>query len=235
MAQVWELPLPPMEKLVLLALADCANDEGQCWPSATTLARKTGEGERTVRRAVQALIAKKFLEQRQRSGTSAVYTVHPCQSGTPARAAPLPDGPETPAAEAPKPSGTVIEEEREERERAILKLPQWRAFKAMRRQIKKPVNDTAERRLLAKLLALDDAGYPPGEVLDQSTEYCWQGVFEIEDQSNGRQANRGSVGRMGGPRADPTLELVRAATAAQRQDRGDHGEARLALPASKLG
>jgi hypothetical protein len=41
-----------MEKLVLLALADCANDEGRCWPSASTLARKTGEGERTVRRAV---------------------------------------------------------------------------------------------------------------------------------------------------------------------------------------
>lgn len=44
-----------------------------------------------------------------------------------------------------------------------------------------------------------------------------------------------SVSSLGGPRPDPTLALVRAATAAQREDHRDHGEARLALPASKLG
>lgn len=111
MSLVWDTDLPPSEKLVLLALADAANDEGHCWPSATTIARKSGQGERTVRRAIQSLIEKKHLTQQQRSGTSAVYTLHPCQSGTPARAAPLPARhdplPErqgTPARAAPKPS-----------------------------------------------------------------------------------------------------------------------------------
>jgi uncharacterized protein YdaU (DUF1376 family) len=43
--------------------------------------------------------------------------------------------------------------------------------------------------------------------------------------------NRGSGGRMGGPRPDPTLAIVRAARAAQPSDAGDRGETRFALPA----
>ncbi len=234
MAAVWEMALPPMEKLVLLALADCANDEGKCWPSATTLARKTGEGERTVRRAVQSLIAKGALKQDQRSGTSPIYTVNPCQSGTPARAAPLPDRPDTPARAAPKPLGTIIVEECVERERAILASPQWKSFKAMRRDIKKPVNATSQTRILTKLHTLAEAGYPPGEVLDQSTANCWRGVFKITEEKDNDRQNRGSGGRLGGPRPDPTLELVRAAAAAEREDSRDHGETRLTLPASGL-
>lgn len=63
---------------------------------------------------------------------------------------------------------------------------------------------------------------------------AWANWIIEQDNRDGRRNGTGN-GRMGGPRPDPTLELVRAATAAQRQDRGDHGEARLALPASKLG
>ena len=82
MSAVWDANIPPSEKLVLLALADCANDEGHCWPSAATLARKSGQGERTVRRAIQSLVAKGHLTQNPRNGTSPTYLVHPCQSGT---------------------------------------------------------------------------------------------------------------------------------------------------------
>ena len=44
--------------------------------------------------------------------------------------------------------------------------------------------------------------------------------------------SRGNIVSLRGPRADPTLALVRAATAAQREDGGDHGQAWPALPAS---
>jgi hypothetical protein len=107
MARAWDAELPPSEKLVLLALADAANDEGRCWPSVSTIERKSGQGERTVRRAIQALIKKGHLTQRQRLGTSPLYDVHPCHCGTPAKSAPLPDWPNTPATVAPKPLGTV--------------------------------------------------------------------------------------------------------------------------------
>lgn len=198
MTAVWAADLPATEKLVLLALADQANDDGHCWPSAMTIAKKCGQGERTVRRAIQSLIAKKHLSQKMRSGTSAVYTVHPCQSGTPASPAPLPDTPDTPAAAAPKPSGTTIDEEWEVRAREIRTSPEWKAFAAMRRQIRKPLNPTAENRIFIKLRALAEAGYPPGAVLEQSTANCWRGVFRIdeEDDSDRRQPQRtNGVGR----------------------------------------
>lgn len=41
MSRVWEQPAAShTEKLILLCLADCASDEGVCWPSYATIARK---------------------------------------------------------------------------------------------------------------------------------------------------------------------------------------------------
>jgi len=98
MALVWEIDLPPGEKLVLLALADQANDEGrQCWPAVLTIAKKSGQGERTVRRALDSLEKAGHLTRDHRDGTSTQYHVHPCQNGRPAKSAPLPKTPKTPA------------------------------------------------------------------------------------------------------------------------------------------
>lgn len=49
---VWGLALPPTPKLILMALADEADDEGFCWPSIRRIARKACVSERTVRRAL---------------------------------------------------------------------------------------------------------------------------------------------------------------------------------------
>ena len=44
------------ELLVMLALADCANDEGgHCWPSISTLARKCRIDQRTAQRVLKRL------------------------------------------------------------------------------------------------------------------------------------------------------------------------------------
>jgi hypothetical protein len=62
MTLVWELDLPPGEKLVLLALADQGNDAGlQCWPSLASISKKSGQNERTVRRALRSLEQKGHL------------------------------------------------------------------------------------------------------------------------------------------------------------------------------
>jgi hypothetical protein len=103
MSLVWDLELPPGEKLVLLALADQANDEGrQCWPAVSTIAKKSGQGERTVRRALADLEKAGHLTRDHRDGTSTQYHVHPCQNGRPAKSAPLPKTTKTPANLAPK-------------------------------------------------------------------------------------------------------------------------------------
>jgi hypothetical protein len=68
----WQQALKPVPKLVLMALADAADDEGICWPSVATLASKVGVSTRTVRRVMQELICGKLLtaEQRYRSDGS---------------------------------------------------------------------------------------------------------------------------------------------------------------------
>jgi hypothetical protein len=45
------------QKLLLLALADFANDSGVCWPSVGSLSDRIGEGERHVHRLIKELVA----------------------------------------------------------------------------------------------------------------------------------------------------------------------------------
>lgn len=236
MSAVWDTDLPPSEKLVLLALADAANDEGHCWPSATTIARKSGQGERTVRRAIQSLIDKKHLSQRQRSGTSPVYTLHPCQTGTPAKAAPLPDWPDTPATVAPKPLRTIKEAKASNKPQFVLPsdIPAepFDGFVAMRKSIRKPMNDHAKHLAVLRLRKLrDEDGWPPGDVLNHSTLNSYQGLFPPKDQSNGRQQQSNSR------QSNPTLDILRAANAeiARSEAGQDYCGTRLALPSANAG
>ncbi|WP_409372310.1 helix-turn-helix domain-containing protein [Paraburkholderia mimosarum] len=49
----WEQSLPPASKLVLMALADAADEEGYCYPRVRTIAVKCGVSERTVQRTLK--------------------------------------------------------------------------------------------------------------------------------------------------------------------------------------
>jgi len=63
-------------KLVLLAIADCANDEGWAWPSQATLAAKCGlDAERGIREHVRALVELGELEEYPRPGRTTRYLV----------------------------------------------------------------------------------------------------------------------------------------------------------------
>ena len=54
--------IPPMAKLVLLRLADRADESGICYPSQRRLAAECGITERTVRNAIQELIRTGIVE-----------------------------------------------------------------------------------------------------------------------------------------------------------------------------
>lgn len=58
----WQLHLKPTIKFVLMALADAADDDGYCWPSIPTLARKTCMDERSVQRVLNDLKENAYVE-----------------------------------------------------------------------------------------------------------------------------------------------------------------------------
>lgn len=63
----WEQDLQPMEKLVLVALADNADPGGICWPGQQYVAEKTGLRRETVNRIIKRLIDKGLIVREFRS------------------------------------------------------------------------------------------------------------------------------------------------------------------------
>lgn len=124
MSWVWEHSRAAgIDRLVLLAIADAANDDGaQAWPSGETLARKTGVNLRTVQRSVRRLVDLGEVSVKTNAGKNGanVYRVHmaaqtpgtappPRRSATPAQrhprqnAAPA-ETTQTPGTAPPEPS-----------------------------------------------------------------------------------------------------------------------------------
>lgn len=77
MADAWLVDIAAGEKLVLLALADCANDEGRCWPGVKSLCRKTGKGERSLQGALISLENGGHITRDQIAGKGCKYVIHP--------------------------------------------------------------------------------------------------------------------------------------------------------------
>ena len=66
--------LDPLEKLLLIVLADHFNDqEGAAWPSQKRIARMMGVSDRTVRRLQVSLVDKGLLTVQLRTGSSNQY------------------------------------------------------------------------------------------------------------------------------------------------------------------
>lgn len=93
-ARVWDhTEVKGTALLVLLAIADHANDQGVCWPSAPTLAHKARCSERTVRRIVEALEAQSLLVIERRPGETSLLrlVLDPGHFVTPDKMSPLTD------------------------------------------------------------------------------------------------------------------------------------------------
>ena len=64
----WESEMSGNDKLVLLALADWANDDGYCWPSIPKLCFKTRASERTVQSIIKRLVDAGHVTRQERPG-----------------------------------------------------------------------------------------------------------------------------------------------------------------------
>lgn len=112
--------LKPTERLVMLALADHADDEGKCYPSIDRLKDRTGLSERAVQMNVRKLVDEGYLRVQigGGKGNANLYFVspNPAYAAPRTKCTPAPDAPQTPhmlrpnpAPDAPEPSGTTIE------------------------------------------------------------------------------------------------------------------------------
>ena len=76
MTDVWDrAPFDQTHLLVLLALADQANDAGRCWPSAAHIAKRARCSDRYVRQVISELQSAGWLSIEERRGRSSMYTV----------------------------------------------------------------------------------------------------------------------------------------------------------------
>ncbi|GIV82718.1 MAG: hypothetical protein KatS3mg051_2072 [Anaerolineae bacterium] len=116
MTAVWDSPAitDKHEMLVLLSLADHANDDGYCWPSIRRIAERSRMSERQVYRVLSALEDRGIISRDSRTGTSTRYHIHvahltgshPCPPVTPDWQSPPPltASHPPPDCQSPKPS-----------------------------------------------------------------------------------------------------------------------------------
>jgi hypothetical protein len=110
MTKAWQLEITSTQKLVYLAMCDCANDQGECYPSIAGLNKKTSLAERSTQKAITELEAMGFLSREFRTGRSTVYWITPDKgrvADQKAAKTPAPDAPRikcTPAPDAPTPA-----------------------------------------------------------------------------------------------------------------------------------
>ena len=91
MTSVWSRSdLSSTQKLVLLAFADWANDDGYCWPSINQIAIKSSMTDRSVQRILRQLEDMQFIKREDVVGKGNRYWVmmpetecHPRQNVTP--------------------------------------------------------------------------------------------------------------------------------------------------------
>lgn len=177
MTAVWDREdLTSTHKLVLLALADWANDEGLCWPSINRLAVKTSLTTRGVQKAIRALEDMGFVRREELVGKGNRYwitlplnEVHPCTTFTP----PLNEVHPTPEPRSPNTSKTHHLTTKYN----IVAKPDcvadqvWQDFLQVRKAKKAPLTETALARMEAEAIK---AGWTLQNAMAESVARGWQ-------------------------------------------------------------
>lgn len=76
MARVWPLEIPATPKLVLLSLADQANEGGTCWPSQPQIAKRCSITDRAVRVQIQFLEETGMLARKVKPGIGTTFILN---------------------------------------------------------------------------------------------------------------------------------------------------------------
>lgn len=184
MTLVWELPLSCTDKIVLLALADNANDEGRCFPSVQTLAKKCGLTDRGIQKVFLRLETMFLVAREERSGRSTIYTITPerysPQNGIhpePCSPTPEPCSPPPPnaSAETPEPGSPITIRNHQiesSRNRHLAKAEQPAEFNDLKNIYPKRGGDQGWAEALRRCNAHLKRGISWVEILDGARRYA---------------------------------------------------------------
>lgn len=242
MAAVWEMNLPAKDKLILLAIADCANDEGLAWPSVATIARKCGCDQRTVQRNIRNLEKLGIFDREEVAGKGCKYRFKTPDNLSPQTNRPQTKTTQTPDNLPPKPSKNHTSSDAthlQKEARAKTAIPEtfscpdgvdpidWDGLKANRRSKRAPFTEAAHRGIIKKLESFARDGWPPGPIVAHAAERGWVTVFETDEMKARKNVNRTNQNRQ--PQ-EPVNPIVRAAAIreAERRASAGHGVPRLA-------
>ena len=203
MTAAWKSNIPSGRKMVLLALCDNANDQGECFPSISMLSEKCSMSERSVFSHIAYLEKSGAIKRENRLGRSTVYHLDPCkfctpkQSLTPATVAgvrsltpaefappPLQNLHPTPATVAPTPANSApITIKEPDTNTGIpnttpegVEVSVWRDFQKLRKSQRAPITDTA---LAGIRREAGKAGVSMNDALQLCCERSWRG-FKAE-------------------------------------------------------
>ena len=190
-------------KLVLVKLADNANDEGGCWPSIAHIASECEMSERSVHTHLRALIKlgfivkeSRYVDNRQCSNFYRINIDEPEEGGVKnlqgegEKSAP----PGVKNLQTEPPIGTCHKNQGNQAGKPpsipdqiwsvkpdFIPDDLWADFVNHRKAIKKPMTECAARRLASKLGKMQAAGVDAAEALSESIVNGWQGVFAPKD------------------------------------------------------
>ena len=215
MTLAWKSGYQSGQKMVLLALCDNANDQGECYPSISMLSAKCSLSERSVFKHIAELEQDGAIRRENRNGRSTIYHLDPCKFCTPEESAPLKNLHTTPADTSPTPLHPVhptpadsapitinepsIEPKKKKAAGAASSfvLPDWinkKHWDAWHSCAKrKKATDEQKQLAVEKLDGWRLAGIDYAAALESAAVGGWQGLFK-PDEPKGRQSGGGQGG-----------------------------------------
>ena len=240
MSMIWDRgPESQSERFVLLALADYANDDGECWPSIDGVARKTCLTDRGIQKIMRRLEETGWLEIDLGGGRKNcnLYRIKTLNVVQPERSSPpnvVPKNPErgsvNPERGSAEPSITINEPSVSNSASEIVAvLGSWASedsvdsFIAYRKKSKsKGLTLTAAKRLAASLQEIFNAGGDTDDALGLAEERGWQTITADWYFQSQRTSERGKGGARSG--MAEAFASVAADCAARERNRAENPE-----------
>lgn len=194
----WTQCIKSTQKLVLLSLADRADDKNNCYPSVTRLSKDTCLDRKTVIKNISTLENLGLIQVKKRFGACNYYTIKLRETST-KNGTSTEIGTSTKNGTTPVPK-TVLEPVPKTVHKSISNLPYnlpiyidselFADYLALRKKIKAVNSERAIKILIGKLEDIKNKGQDPNKAIERSIESSWKTVYEEKNNGNNQSKSR---------------------------------------------